>query len=154
MIVAARMVIVSEPVDLPSEREHGVVAFALRTAAFAGYSSFIAYILVDSSWTGVQALLLYSLAMASHLLLVDRSMAEQGYGLDENRGRWILALAVIASWSAGLRRYRSYSSLGSRGCLRPSDHEQPGGGIARRAEEASGILFWPPRYTLSCSSAF
>jgi hypothetical protein len=84
------------------EREHGVVTFSLRITAFAGYSSFIAYILVDNPWTGVQSLLLYSLAMAFHLLLVDHSLAQQGYGLYESRGRWILALAVMVGWSVGM----------------------------------------------------
>ena len=84
------------------EREHGVVAFSLRIAAFAGYSSLIAYLLVDNPWSGVQSLLLYSLAMTFHLLLVDHSLAQQGHELYESRGRWILALAVMAGWCAGI----------------------------------------------------
>ncbi len=84
------------------EREHGVVPFSLRIAAFAGYSSFIAYIIVDNHWTSLQSLLLYSLAMAFHLLLVDHSLAEQGHQLYESYGRWILALAVMAGWSVGM----------------------------------------------------
>jgi hypothetical protein len=74
------------------KRDNGGVAFWLRIAAFALYSSFIAYLLVDNSWNDVQSLLLYSLAMAFHLLLVDHSLAEQGHKLYESRGRWILAL--------------------------------------------------------------
>ncbi|MGA7291774.1 MAG: hypothetical protein WBW53_07770 [Terriglobales bacterium] len=90
-------------VSSPSgERKHPLVAFSLRIAAFALYSSFIAYLLVDSPWTGVQSLFLYSLAMAFHLLLVDHSLAEQGHQLYESRGRWILALAVMAGWSVGM----------------------------------------------------
>jgi hypothetical protein len=84
------------------ECEYGSIAFSLRIAAFAGYSSFIAYILVDNPWDGVQSLLLYSLAMAFHMLLVDHSLAEQGYEQYKSRGRWILALAVIAGWSVGM----------------------------------------------------
>ena len=84
------------------KRENGGVAFSLRIAAFALYSSFIAYLLVDNSWNDVQSLLLYSLAMAFHLLLVDHSLAEQGHELYESRGRWILALAVVAGWSVGI----------------------------------------------------
>jgi hypothetical protein len=84
------------------ERKYGGIAFSLRIAAFAGYSSFIAYLLVDNPWNGVQSLLLYSLAMAFHMLLVDHSLAEQGHELYESRGRWILALAVIAGWSVGM----------------------------------------------------
>jgi hypothetical protein len=85
-----------------AEREHGVVAFSLRIAAFAGYSSLIAYLLADNPWDDAQALLLYSLAMAFHLFLVDHSLAQDGRELYESRGRWILALAVMAGWSAGI----------------------------------------------------
>jgi hypothetical protein len=84
------------------EREHRGIAFSLRIMTFAGYSSFIAYLPVDNPWNGVQSSLLYSLAMAFHMLLVDHSLAEQAHELYENRGRWILALAVIAGWSVGM----------------------------------------------------
>ena len=84
------------------EREHGGVTFSLRIVAFAGYSSLIAYLLVNNPWNDGQSLLLYSLAMAFHLLLVDHSLAQQGHKLYESRGRWILAMAVMAGWSAGM----------------------------------------------------
>jgi len=84
------------------ERKHGVVAFSLRITAFAGYSSFIAYLLVANPWNDVRSLLLYSLAMAFHFLLVDHSLAQEDHELYESRGRWILALAVMAGWSVGI----------------------------------------------------
>jgi hypothetical protein len=93
--------VVSSPAE---KRQNGGVAFALRIAAFALYSSFIAYILVDSSWASVQSLFLYSLAMAFHFLLVDHSLAEQRHQAYESLGRWILALAIIAGWSVGMIR--------------------------------------------------
>ena len=40
--------------------------------------------------------------MAFHLLLVDHSLARERQELYERRGRWILALAVMAGWSAGM----------------------------------------------------
>jgi hypothetical protein len=84
------------------ERVDSVVTFSLRIATFAGYSGLIAYLLVDNPWKGVQSLLLYSVAMAFHLLLVDHSLAEQGGEMYERRGRWILVLAVMAGWSVGM----------------------------------------------------
>lgn len=75
---------------------------SLRITAFAGYSSLIAYLLVHNVWTSAKSLLLYSLAMAFHLLLVDHSLAGEPRGLYEKVGRWILALAVIGGWSAGI----------------------------------------------------
>ncbi len=91
--------VVSSP---SAEREHSGIAFSLRITAFAAYSGFIAYLLVDNPWNGVQSLLLYSLAMAFHLFLVDHSLAQEDRELYESRGRWILALAVMAGWSVGI----------------------------------------------------
>src|SRR5208283_786498 len=84
------------------EGEPGRVFSAFRITAFAAYSSLIAYLLVHDSWKGVPSLLLYSLAMAFHLLLVDHSLAEEPNGSYQSRGRWILALAVMVGWSAGV----------------------------------------------------
>lgn len=79
--------------------EQDVKAFSLRIAAFAAYSGFIAYVLVDSRWDNVQSLILYSLAMAFHFLLVDHSLAQQSRQLCESRGRWILAFSILAGWT-------------------------------------------------------
>ena len=86
----------------PAEDKPSGLFFSLQIAAFAGYSSLIAYLLVHNVWNDARSLLLYSLAMAFHLLLVDHSLARERYGLYEKRGRWILALAVMAGWSAGI----------------------------------------------------
>ena len=92
------MVAVSES----TEDEPGGLFFSFQIAAFAAYSSLIAYLLVHNVWNDATALLLYSLAMAFHLLLVDHSLARERRGLYQSRGRWILALAVMAGWSAGV----------------------------------------------------
>ena len=76
--------------------------FSLQIAAFGGYSGLIAYLLVHNTWHDAPSLALYSLAMAFHLLLVDHSLAEERHGLYESRGRWVLALAVMAGWAAGI----------------------------------------------------
>ncbi len=83
------------------EKVNGLVTFSLRIAAFAAYSSFIAYVLVDNTWNDLQSLSLYSLAMALHLLLVNHSLAEQDRERYEYWGRWILGLAVMAGWVVG-----------------------------------------------------
>ena len=84
------------------EREPSGLFFSFQIAAFAGYSSLIAYLLVHSIWNDARSLFLYSLAMAFHLLLVDHSLARERNQLYEHYGRWILALAVMAGWSAGI----------------------------------------------------
>lgn len=78
------------------------VFFSFQIAAFAGYSGLVAYLLVHNIWNDTRSLALYALAMAFHLLLVDHSLARERSGLYKSRGRWILALAVMAGWSAGM----------------------------------------------------
>jgi len=85
----------------PEGKPSGIFSL-FRIAAFAGYSSLIAYLLVHEVWDGVSSLVLYALAMAFHLLLVDYSLSEGHYGLYESHGRWILALAILVGWSAGI----------------------------------------------------
>jgi hypothetical protein len=76
--------------------------FALRIAAFAAYSALISYLLVHNIWNDVRAFTLYALAMAFHLLLVDHSLVHGSPALFEHRGRWILALSVVAGWSIAM----------------------------------------------------
>jgi hypothetical protein len=85
-----------------AEDEPSGVFLSLQIAAFALYSSLIAYLLVHNTWNDAPSLLLYTLAMAFHLLLVDHSLARERHGLYESRGRWILALAVMAGWAAAI----------------------------------------------------
>lgn len=80
----------------------GGVFFSLQIAAFAGYSSLIAYLLVHNIWENARTLVLYSLAMAFHLFLVDHSLAQERRSLYVERGRWIIALAIMAGWSLGV----------------------------------------------------
>jgi hypothetical protein len=84
-----------------ADGEPSTIFLSLRITAFAGYSSLIAYLLVHNDWDGVPSLALYTLAMAFHFLLVDHSLVGHD-GSYESRGRWILALAVIVGWCAGI----------------------------------------------------
>ena len=87
----------------PSEEDKpSSIFFSLQIAAFALYSGLIAYLLVHNTWHDGPSLVLYALAMAFHLLLVDHSLAQERYRLYECRGRWILALAVLAGWLIGV----------------------------------------------------
>jgi hypothetical protein len=88
--------------SVSAEGEPSSVFSSFRLTAFAGYSSLIAYLLVHSIWNDASHLLLYTLAMAFHLLLVDHSLSQGAHQSYETRGRWILALAVLVGWCAGM----------------------------------------------------
>lgn len=88
--------------SVSAEGKPGGIFSLFRITAFAGYSSLIAYLLVHNVWDGARSLVLYALAMAFHLLIVDYSLSGGHFGLYESHGRWILALAVLVGWSAGI----------------------------------------------------
>jgi hypothetical protein len=73
-----------------------------RIAAFAAYSSLIAYLLVHNVWNGIPSLIIYALAMTFHFFLVDYSLAEEPDGPYQRYGRWVLVLAIVAGWCAGM----------------------------------------------------
>ena len=99
-----------------AEDEPSGLFFSFQIAAFAAYSSLIAYLLVHSVWNGAPSLLLYALAMAFHLLLVDHSLARERRGptqaVDGGYWPWL-------SWQVGplesLRQYLNSGWPGSRG---------------------------------------
>ena len=80
----------------------GGIFSVFRIAAFAAYSSLIAYLLVHEEWAGGRSLALYTLAMAFHLLIVDYSLSRSHFGLYETHGRWILSAAVLAGWAVAV----------------------------------------------------
>jgi hypothetical protein len=83
------------------KRGDGGIQFFLNITVFATYCAFISYVLVDSDWGNLPSLVVYSLAMGFHFLLVDHSLSEKSPALYESRGRWILAMAILAGWFVG-----------------------------------------------------
>ena len=85
-----------------TEGEPSRIFFSLQIAAFALYSSFIAYLLVHNVWNDARSLFLYALAMAFHLFLVGHSLAHDHPNRYQHYGRWILAVAILGGWSCGI----------------------------------------------------
>lgn len=75
---------------------------SFRLAAFAGYSALIAYLIVHNVWNSGPSLVLYTFAMSFHLLLVSHALAGEQHASYKKRGRWILVLAILVGWSAGV----------------------------------------------------
>jgi hypothetical protein len=73
----------------------------LHLAGFALYSALIGYLLVERADRGIAALIVYALAMAIHLLIVNHTLAKEHGGAYRGGGHWWLAAGVIAGWAAG-----------------------------------------------------
>jgi hypothetical protein len=124
-----------------AEKESGSIFSSLRITAFAGYSSLIAYLLIHNPLRSVPALLVYSLAMAFHFLLVCHSLFSERTGPHGSPWRWILALAVMVGWSAGI-----LTSIPEQWLARITGFVSGGvlmNTLVVELPEGRGGLFWP-----------
>ncbi len=83
------------------ERASGDV-FWLHVLSFAIYNAIIGYLLLHRVATGLEALLLFFIAMALHFVVNDYGLREDHKDLYTRIGRWVLAGAVLVGWSVGL----------------------------------------------------
>ena len=76
--------------------------FWLHISSFAVYNALIGYLLLHRSTTGLQALVLFSVAMALHFVVNDHGLREQHKNSYLRTGRWVLAGAIFLGWVVGL----------------------------------------------------
>ena len=84
----------------PERNEAGV--FWLHVGSFAVYNALIGYLLVHRESSGVVGLLLYAVAMALHFVVNDYGLREHHGRAYHDRGRWLLAAAVLGGLGIGL----------------------------------------------------
>lgn len=83
----------------PAE-ETGV--FWLHIAAFAAYNVVIGHVLVQEQERDPAGYLLFALALALHVLVVDFGLRQDHSHAYARRARWILVAALLAGWIAGM----------------------------------------------------
>lgn len=80
----------------------GAGVFWLHVSSFAAYNALIGYLLLHRIDAGVQALVLFSVAMALHFLVNDYSLREHHKAVYHRIGRWIVTAAILLGWMVGL----------------------------------------------------
>ncbi|MCU7555585.1 hypothetical protein OCL06_13400 [Alteromonas sp. ASW11-19] len=86
--------------EQPGEHKQGV--FFMHLGVFALYNALVGYLLVHRESAEVQSLVFYGLAMGLHFLVNDYGMRKIHAHRYHQLGRWILAIAIVAGWLAGL----------------------------------------------------
>ena len=86
--------------------------FWLRIGSFAIYNVIIGYLLLHRIATGLEALLLFFIAMALHFVVNDYGLRKDHKGAYDRLGRWILGASVFAGWGIGLFFEISEAALG------------------------------------------
>lgn len=82
------------------QRAPGV--YGLHLGSFALYNLVLGYLLLDQAERSRAALLLYTVAMALHLVVNDHGLQDHYLRSYARHGRWLLALALLGGWSLGL----------------------------------------------------
>ncbi len=80
----------------------GQTVFWLHMSSFAIYNFLIGYLLVHREAPGMFGLALFFVAMSMHLLVNDFALWTDHKDAYRDRGRWILASAVLAGWTVGI----------------------------------------------------
>ncbi len=74
----------------------------IHTGSFALYSFLIGYLLNNREDSDQSSLVLYAVAIAFHLVTTDHGMRRDHGPAYDRISRWVLAVAVLAGWIAGL----------------------------------------------------
>lgn len=75
--------------------------FWVHMASFTVYNILIGYLLRHGEEKALSGLILYAIAMGTHMLVNDYGLRHHHQGLYHRIGRWILSAAVIAGWVTG-----------------------------------------------------
>ena len=85
-----------EPAGGEEEDVPGI--FWLHISSFALYNFIIGYLVMNRKENSLEALLLYSIAMAFHFIVTDHSLVDHFGRQYQKKGRWILVLLLLLGW--------------------------------------------------------
>jgi hypothetical protein len=80
----------------------GAITFWLSMAGFTVYNALIGHLLVGQAGAGSGHLLLFTAAMALHILVNDYGLREHHQRRYQHSGRWVLSAAVLVGTAVGL----------------------------------------------------
>lgn len=78
--------------------------FSLHMVSFTVYNLLIGYLLLHKQDSSITNLILYAIAIGTHLLVNDYGLRDNHKGAYKKVGRWILAAATITGWVIGTQQ--------------------------------------------------
>ncbi|NHN42716.1 hypothetical protein G9C85_13905 [Halorubellus sp. JP-L1] len=94
-----RFVAESRDDEVGEEPSRGV--YRIHLASFAGYNALVGYLLFHREEAGTIPLVLFAVAMTLHFLVNDYALRHHYRDAYRDRGRWVLAAAVLGGALAG-----------------------------------------------------
>lgn len=83
------------------KRKQKLYVFWIHISSFTIYTFSIGYVLAESEFESSSTMMLYFLALGIHFVTVDQGLRHHHQKLYDQRGRVLLALAVLAGWTVG-----------------------------------------------------
>lgn len=84
------------------EPEKNFRMFWIHVSSFAIYNFIIGYLLLHREDTSTLSLLIYTVAMAFHLVVTDHSLQDHFSMKYRRKGRWVLVTALVGGWIASV----------------------------------------------------
>ena len=75
--------------------------FWIHVSSFALYNALTGYLLLNRLASGLEALILFALAMALHFVVNDYGLRRDHKEAYMRAGRWIISAAIILGWAIG-----------------------------------------------------
>ncbi|MGB3403990.1 MAG: hypothetical protein WBA77_15000 [Microcoleaceae cyanobacterium] len=85
-----------------TDEDHKMGIYWLHIASFTLYNALIGYLLFHREETGLNSLIVYTIAMALHFVVNDSGLNQDHQSIYRQSGRWILAGAIIAGSIVGM----------------------------------------------------
>lgn len=95
-----RIVVISQQTHTDNRHKNGI--YWLHIGSFTLYNALIGYLLFHREETGLNSLLVYTIAMALHFVVNDSGLNQDHQSTYRRSGRWILAGAIIAGAVVGI----------------------------------------------------
>jgi hypothetical protein len=98
--------------ELDLDTPTGLGVFWVHILSFAAYNALIGYLLVHRPNGSLTSLWLFFFAMAVHFVINDYSLRKHHRGTYQHVGRYLLTLALLAGFGAGLATEISDAAVG------------------------------------------
>ena len=85
--------------------------FSVHMLMFTIYNLLIGYLLLHQEDSGIGGLILYAIAIGTHLLVNDYGLRNNHKVAYQKVGRWILAAAIVTGWIIGTQQSVSEAAL-------------------------------------------
>jgi zinc transporter ZupT len=95
-----------------ASEDDNLQVFWIHILSFTVYNFIIGYLLLEQAEESLSQLILYTIAMALHLMVNDHGLQDHYPQIYRSRGRWLLVAGLATGWLAGVLTHIPTAFLG------------------------------------------